>query len=129
MPLSSTEGLLLLRRNSKDRNQRETFGRMRWNGRDTVPQQREEMMDLGGDTMNAPVEEAIHPKESRSMTDPLLRREIKKAVDHVPADRLASLADYIAFLNHPNLGQRLEKAERDLKAGKGVNWRTVRDDV
>ncbi|HBI41446.1 MAG TPA: hypothetical protein DDY78_01140 [Planctomycetales bacterium] len=63
------------------------------------------------------------------MTESLLRREIKKAVDRLSVDRLPSLADYIAFLNHPTLGQRLEKAERDLKADKGVNWRTVRDDV
>ena len=42
---------------------------------------------------------------------------------------LPSVADYIAFLNLPTLGQRIEKAERDLKANKGVNWRKVRDDV
>ena len=63
------------------------------------------------------------------MSESLLRREIKKAIDRLPIDRLSSLADYIAFLNHPILGQRLEKAKRDLKAEKGVNWRTVRDDV
>ena len=63
------------------------------------------------------------------MADSSLRREIKKAIDRLPVDRLPSVADYIAFLNHPTIGQRLEKAERDLKAGQGVNWRTVRDDV
>ncbi|HBI41542.1 MAG TPA: hypothetical protein DDY78_01630 [Planctomycetales bacterium] len=63
------------------------------------------------------------------MTESLLRREIKKAIDRLPVDRLASLADYIAFLNHPTIGQQLKKAERDLKADKGVHWRTVRDDV
>jgi hypothetical protein len=63
------------------------------------------------------------------MTESLLRREIKKAVDRLAVDRLPSLADYIAFLNHPTLGQQLEKAQRDLEADKGVNWRTVRDDV
>lgn len=63
------------------------------------------------------------------MKESLLRREIKKAVDRLAVDRLPSLADYIAFLNHPTLGQQLEKAERDLEADKGVNWRTVRDDV
>jgi hypothetical protein len=51
----------------------------------------------------------------------LLRREIKKAIDRLPADRLPSLADYIAFLNRPTLRQRIEKAERDLKSNKGVN--------
>lgn len=63
------------------------------------------------------------------MTESLLRREIKKAIDRLPVDRLPSLADYIAFLNHPTVGQRLEIAERDIEADKGVNWRTVRDDV
>jgi hypothetical protein len=63
------------------------------------------------------------------MTEPLLRREIKKAIDRLPVDRLTSAADYIAFLNRPTLGRRIEKAKRDLKATKGVNWRKVRDDV
>jgi hypothetical protein len=63
------------------------------------------------------------------MTDALLRREIKKAIDRLPGDRLPSVADYIAFLDRPTLGQQIEKAERDLKADKGVNWRQVRDDV
>lgn len=63
------------------------------------------------------------------MTGVLLRREIKKAIDRLPACRLASLADYVAFPNRPTLEQRFEKAERDLKDGKGVNWRRARDDV
>ena len=61
------------------------------------------------------------------MTKSVLRREIKKALDHLPDDRLESLADYIAFLNRPTLGQRIEKAERDLKGNQGVDWRKVRD--
>jgi hypothetical protein len=63
------------------------------------------------------------------MTDSVLRREIKKAIDRLPVDRLPSVADYIAFLNRPTLGRQIEQAERDLKANKGVNWREVRDDV
>jgi hypothetical protein len=63
------------------------------------------------------------------MTESLLRREIKKTIDRLPVDLLPSIADYIAFLNCPTVGQRIEKAERDLKANKGVNWRKVRDDV
>jgi hypothetical protein len=63
------------------------------------------------------------------MTEALLRREIKKAIDRLPADRLSSLADYVAFLDRPTLRERIKKAERDLKAGKGVGWRKVRDDV
>ena len=63
------------------------------------------------------------------MTELALRREIKKALDRVPAERLTSVADFIAFLNRPTLGERLARAERDVKAKKGVGWRQVRDDV
>ena len=63
------------------------------------------------------------------MTQAQIRREIKKAVDQLPSERLASLADYIAFLNRPTLRQQVQKAEADLKANQGVNWRKVRDDV
>lgn len=58
-----------------------------------------------------------------------IRREIKKAIDELPIDRLASVADYVAFLNRPTLELQIEAAERDFKANKGVNWRQVRDDV
>ena len=58
-----------------------------------------------------------------------LRNEIKKAIDRIPEDRLASLADYVAFLNRPSVKQRVEEAERAFKTGKGVNWRKVRSDV
>ena len=63
------------------------------------------------------------------MSEALLRREIKEAIDHLPVDRLPSVADYVAFLNRPTLRQRIEEAERDLKAKKGSDWRKVRDDV
>ena len=63
------------------------------------------------------------------MTEALLRREIKKAIDRLPVERLGSLADYVAFLDRPTLSHQIENAERDLKANKGVNWRKVRDDV
>ncbi len=59
------------------------------------------------------------------MTDATLRREIKKAIDRLPVERLSSVADYVAFLNRPSLEQQIEKAERDLKANKGINWRKV----
>ena len=62
------------------------------------------------------------------MTQAQIRREIKKAVDQLPVDRLASLADYIAFLNRPTLRQQVDKAEAELKANRGVSWRKVRDD-
>jgi hypothetical protein len=58
-----------------------------------------------------------------------LRREIKKAIDRVPEDQLASLAAYVAFLNRPSLKEQVREAERQFKAGKGVNWRKVRSDV
>jgi hypothetical protein len=63
------------------------------------------------------------------MTTSELRKEIKKIVDHLPADRLASLADYVQFLDRPPLSQRLKTAERALAAGRGLNWRKVRTDV
>lgn len=63
------------------------------------------------------------------MTASTLRREIKKAIDRLAPDHLPSVADYISFLNRPTLAKRMEQAERDLKANKGVNWRKVRADV
>ena len=58
-----------------------------------------------------------------------LRREIKKAVDRLPRERLASLADYVHFLTRPPLEQRVAAGERAIAAGKGINWRKVRSDV
>jgi hypothetical protein len=58
-----------------------------------------------------------------------LRREIKKAVDRLPPDRLESLADYVDFLNRPALVNRLEDAEKAIAAGKGIHWRKARKDV
>lgn len=64
-----------------------------------------------------------------AMSTAQLRREIKKAVDELPPARLASLADYVDFLNRPALSQRLKAAERSIASGKGANWRKVRSDV
>lgn len=58
-----------------------------------------------------------------------IRREIKKAVDKLPPERLESVADFVAFLSRPPLAKRITDAEKALDAGKGVNWRKVRDDV
>ena len=58
-----------------------------------------------------------------------LRREIKKAIDSLPAERLKSLADYVHFLTRPSLPQRLQDAEKAIALGQGVNWRKVRSDV
>jgi hypothetical protein len=64
-----------------------------------------------------------------SMSTSELRREIKKAVDKLPPERLESLADYVSFLSQPPVLQRVETAEKDIAAGKGRNWRKVRSDV
>ena len=58
-----------------------------------------------------------------------LRREIKKAIDRLPPKRLASLADYVEFLNRPPVEQRVTAAKRTIASGKGMNWRKVRSDV
>jgi hypothetical protein len=63
------------------------------------------------------------------MTTNQLRREIKKAVDELPPERLESLADYVKFLSRSSLEQRLKDAEEAFAAGKAVNWRHVRSDV
>jgi hypothetical protein len=61
-----------------------------------------------------------------STTD--LRREIKKAVDQVPAERLESLADYVQFLSRPSVEQRVKEAEDTIASGKGKNLRSSRND-
>jgi hypothetical protein len=58
-----------------------------------------------------------------------LRRELKKAIDSLPPERLESVADYIAFLNRPPLLCRIAEAEKAIAEGKEVNWRKVRSDV
>ena len=54
-----------------------------------------------------------------------LRREIKKAVDRLPAEHLESVVDYIHFLNRPSVAQRISVAEKAIASGKGTNWRKV----
>ena len=58
-----------------------------------------------------------------------LRRRIKKAVDQLPPRQLASLSDYVHFLNQAPMSRRLAIAQRAIASGKGVNWRKVRSDV
>ena len=58
-----------------------------------------------------------------------LRTEIKKAIDRLPPERLASLADYVSFLTRPSLEQRLASAEKAVAAGRVTDWRKVRSDV
>ncbi len=59
------------------------------------------------------------------MTATTLRRDIKKAVDRLPPERLSSLADFVALLDRPPLVQRILDGEKAIKAGKGVDWRKV----
>lgn len=63
------------------------------------------------------------------MSTTKLRAEIKKAVDRLGAERLASLADYVSFLARPSLPERLADAEKAVATGKVTNWRKVRSDV
>jgi hypothetical protein len=58
-----------------------------------------------------------------------LRRKIKKDIDRLPAQRLESLAEYVAFLNRPPIQARLAAAEKSIASGNGVNWRKARQDV
>jgi hypothetical protein len=58
-----------------------------------------------------------------------LRRQIKKAIDRLPPERLESLADYVHFLTRPSLARRLDDAEKAIASGQGLNWRKVRSDV
>jgi hypothetical protein len=72
------------------------------------------------------------------MTATELRKKIKKQIDRVPAQRLQSAADYLAFLTQETSKatgprakflQRLQKAEADIAAGRLIEWRGIRDDV
>ncbi|MCI0683607.1 MAG: hypothetical protein L0Y71_15995 [Gemmataceae bacterium] len=58
-----------------------------------------------------------------------MRRRIKRAVDRLPAERLASLAEYVASLSRGPLIRRIADAEKAISAGKGVDWRKARSDV
>lgn len=69
-----------------------------------------------------------------SVTTAKLRKEIKKIIDHLPPERLLSLADYVHFLERPSLTERLKKSEKEdsekaIAAGRGTPWRRVRADV
>lgn len=58
-----------------------------------------------------------------------LRRKIKSAVDRLPPRQLASLADYVRFLDRPPISDRLVAAEKAIASGKGIHWRKVRSNV
>ncbi len=58
-----------------------------------------------------------------------LRSEIKKVIDKLPTERLESLADYARYLNRPNLLEQILEGEKEIAAGKGVNWRKIKRNV
>ena len=75
------------------------------------------------------------------MTTTQLRREMKRRIDALPEDRLASASDYLRYLDeHAALDvleqqkiERMEKriatAKQDIAEGRTRNWREIRDDV
>lgn len=63
------------------------------------------------------------------MSSVKLRNNIKKTIDHVPAERLDALADYVSYLARPSVTDRISRAEKAIAGGKGVGWRKVRRDV
>jgi hypothetical protein len=75
------------------------------------------------------------------MSSVQLRQKLKKQVDNLPADDLRRAAQFIGLLysaSRPNaadlrkiakMQKATNQAKRDFAAGKGVNWRSVRDDV
>jgi len=68
-------------------------------------------------------------QEAATMTTTELRRVIKKNVDQLPPERLASLADYVHFLGCPPMPQRIKASEKAVAAGRGLPWRKIRSDV
>ena len=63
------------------------------------------------------------------MTTSELRKELKKTIDRLPPERLASLADYVHFLERPSLEDRIRESERQISKGNGTPWREVRADA
>ena len=64
-----------------------------------------------------------------AMTTIDLRRKIKKTIDRLPPKQLASVDDFVQFLNRRPLAERLSAAQTAIARGKGTNWRKVRSDV
>ena len=70
-----------------------------------------------------------------------LRQRVKKQVDKLPTADLRSAAKFIAMLSSArrpsaadlrkiaNMQKAIAQARRDFAAGRGVEWRSVRDDV
>jgi len=71
-----------------------------------------------------------------------LRLHAKQMIEALPPARLRVAASFLAFLDAPEskpaarhlaavakLRQRIKVAEKDIAAGRGVDWRKVRGDV
>ncbi len=71
-----------------------------------------------------------------------LRNRAKEVIEKLPPERLKVAASFLAFLDTPagktaqgglagaaRARRRIEAAERDIAAGRGVDWRKVRSDV
>ena len=58
------------------------------------------------------------------MTTGQLRKELKERIDHLRADRLASAADYLAFLDEcanpvaARMHERIKRAEKQIARGQ-----------
>lgn len=76
------------------------------------------------------------------MTTTELREEAIHRIRELPASKLKVAADFLAYLEEragdgataellkvPGLAQDVRKAKKQIRAGKGVNWRSVRKDV
>ena len=70
-----------------------------------------------------------------------LRGQAKRRIQNLSPDRLQVADDFLAYLeeresneatlellNIPGLVGELERAEKDIAAGRTANWRKVRDD-
>jgi len=71
-----------------------------------------------------------------------LRRRAKKQIESLSSERLRVAADFLSYLEEresneatdellriPGFAEQFEEAQRDMAAGRMVNWRKVRRDV
>lgn len=76
------------------------------------------------------------------MTTTDLRREAKRVLDRLPPRKVRAAAQVLAYLDSsasdeateellaiPGLLEGVREAEKEIAAGKGVDWRKVRRDV
>jgi hypothetical protein len=77
------------------------------------------------------------------MTTKALKLRIKKKIENLPKEKLLVADDFISYLSEkdeeneatkellkiPGIEKELKQAEESIKKGKGVNWRSIRNDV